>query len=67
MRSPRGWIKTARRGSVYRNGRYWITKHRDQWELLERLQDDPHISYRLIGKFPTLAAAAEHYDTEVKA
>lgn len=66
MRSPRRWIKTSPRVPSYVNGKYWIKKDRGRWELLERRRDEPHQSFRLIGRFPTLTEAATYFDAEVK-
>jgi len=66
MRSPYGWIKTARRGSAYyAKGGFWIFKTGGDWELVRRLS--AREGWESFGKFPTLTAAADYYDTEVKA
>jgi hypothetical protein len=67
MRAPDGWIKTARRASVYyrRNSMFWIFRSGDRWELVRRLPSPE--GWESFGKFPTLTDAANYYDMEVTA
>jgi len=69
MKSPYGWIKTAKRGSAYRshNSRYWIVKMKGTWVLLQMSNEAAGREREEFGRFSTLAAAADYYAKEMAA
>jgi hypothetical protein len=69
MRSPNGWIKTARRGSSYctQGGHYWIAKNSGKWVLVQMSNQSLGREKIVYGTFPTLTAAVEYFNKEVTA
>jgi hypothetical protein len=68
MRSPNGWIKTARRGSAYctHGGHYWISKVQGKWVLLQMSNKSLDREQKVFGYFNTLTEAAAFYEGEIK-
>lgn len=69
MRSPFGFIKTAKRGSAYstRDGQFWLIKVQGAWHLIQPGSTQENRERRLVGIFPTMTAAADYYQREMKA
>lgn len=69
MRSPYGFIKTAKRGSAYctQGGGYWIVKGPGAWHLWQMGNKAEGRERELLGAFRTLTDAAEHYWKEIAA
>jgi hypothetical protein len=63
MRSPRGFMKPARRGSAYRSvtGTHWIKKFGSKWHLIQMGDSPEGVKPITVAEFTTLAEAARFY------
>lgn len=63
MKSPRGFIKTAGRGSAYRSvtGTHWIKKLGTKWHVIEMRESSEGRKPVTIAEFKTMTDAAQHY------